>query len=168
MEDGTVHFTNAPTDPRYQRVTGFSSGTEAGWLRLPGAGARRVHRRRAGRHGVPRDPTLPRDTRLRDADPENLRRRVAGRRFERDLPDGRRRGDRHLHEHSAARPPLVSGARPAPGNAPASRSARTPRPPCVSRPGPGPRGPPASRPSPSAYGSARPQPTWVARGRRVI
>jgi len=36
MEDGTVHFTNAPTDPRYQRVTGFSSGTEAGWLRLPG------------------------------------------------------------------------------------------------------------------------------------
>lgn len=34
--DGTVHFTNAPTDPRYQRLPGFSSGTAAGWLRLPG------------------------------------------------------------------------------------------------------------------------------------
>lgn len=32
--DGTVHFTNAPTDPRYQRM-GFTSGTAAGWLRLP-------------------------------------------------------------------------------------------------------------------------------------
>jgi hypothetical protein len=32
--DGTVHFTNAPTDPRYQRM-GFNSGTEAGFLRLP-------------------------------------------------------------------------------------------------------------------------------------
>src|SRR2546426_9732325 len=37
MEDAPVHFTNPPTDPRYQRVTGFSSGTEAGWLRLPGS-----------------------------------------------------------------------------------------------------------------------------------
>jgi soluble lytic murein transglycosylase-like protein len=35
--DGTLHFTNAPTDPRYQRM-GFTSGTGAGWLRLP-AGA---------------------------------------------------------------------------------------------------------------------------------
>jgi soluble lytic murein transglycosylase-like protein len=34
--DGTVHFTNAPTDPRYQRMV-FSSGTSAGWLRLPPA-----------------------------------------------------------------------------------------------------------------------------------
>jgi hypothetical protein len=34
--DGTVHFTNAPTDPRYQRLAGFASGTEAGWLRVPG------------------------------------------------------------------------------------------------------------------------------------
>jgi transglycosylase-like protein with SLT domain len=34
--DGTVHFTNAPTDPRYQRLAGFASGTAAGWLRLPG------------------------------------------------------------------------------------------------------------------------------------
>src|SRR2546427_664644 len=33
--DGTVHFTNAPTDPRYQRIASFSSGTSAGWLRLP-------------------------------------------------------------------------------------------------------------------------------------
>ncbi len=32
--DGTVHFTNAPNDPRYKRM-GFSSGTEAGFLRLP-------------------------------------------------------------------------------------------------------------------------------------
>ncbi len=32
--DGTVHFTNAPSDPRYQRM-GITSGTEAGWLRLP-------------------------------------------------------------------------------------------------------------------------------------
>jgi hypothetical protein len=32
--DGTVHFTNAPTDPRYQRM-GIASGTEAGFLRLP-------------------------------------------------------------------------------------------------------------------------------------
>jgi soluble lytic murein transglycosylase-like protein len=32
--DGTVHFTNAPTDPSYQRM-GFTTGTAAGWLRLP-------------------------------------------------------------------------------------------------------------------------------------
>jgi hypothetical protein len=32
--DGTTHFTNAPTDPRYQRM-GLTSGTAAGWLRLP-------------------------------------------------------------------------------------------------------------------------------------
>jgi hypothetical protein len=32
--DGTVHFTNAPTDPVYRRL-GFTSGTEEGWLRLP-------------------------------------------------------------------------------------------------------------------------------------
>jgi hypothetical protein len=32
--DGTTHFTNAPTDPRYRRM-GFTSGTAAGWLRLP-------------------------------------------------------------------------------------------------------------------------------------
>jgi Transglycosylase SLT domain len=32
--DGTVHFTNAPSDPQYQRM-GIVSGTEAGYLRLP-------------------------------------------------------------------------------------------------------------------------------------
>ena len=32
--DGTIHFTNAPNDPRYKRM-GFTSGTEAGFLRLP-------------------------------------------------------------------------------------------------------------------------------------
>jgi soluble lytic murein transglycosylase len=32
--DGTLHFTNAPTDPSYQRM-GFASGTAAGFLRLP-------------------------------------------------------------------------------------------------------------------------------------
>ena len=32
--DGTVHFTNAPTDPQYRRM-GVSTGSQAGWLRLP-------------------------------------------------------------------------------------------------------------------------------------
>lgn len=32
--DGTVHFTNAPNDPRYRRM-GYKSGTAAGWLRFP-------------------------------------------------------------------------------------------------------------------------------------
>jgi Transglycosylase SLT domain len=32
--DGTLHFTNAPTDPSYQRM-GFTTGTAAGFLRLP-------------------------------------------------------------------------------------------------------------------------------------
>jgi soluble lytic murein transglycosylase len=32
--DGTIHFTNAPTDPQYRRL-GVSTGSEAGWLRLP-------------------------------------------------------------------------------------------------------------------------------------
>src|SRR5947208_16497172 len=59
MEDGTVHFTNAPTDPRYQRVTGFSSGTEAGWPRLPGRDPRWYTteiRGAADRYGVPARP----------------------------------------------------------------------------------------------------------------
>lgn len=34
--DGTRHFTNAPTDPRYRKMAA-SSGTAAGWLRLPRA-----------------------------------------------------------------------------------------------------------------------------------
>src|SRR5688572_26910290 len=34
--DGTVHFTNAPTDPQYRRMEGApTTGSEAGWLRLP-------------------------------------------------------------------------------------------------------------------------------------
>ena len=34
--DGTVHFTNAPTDPQYRRMGGMvATGSEAGWLRLP-------------------------------------------------------------------------------------------------------------------------------------
>jgi soluble lytic murein transglycosylase len=34
--DGTVHFTNAPTDPQYRRMEGAATtGSEAGWLRLP-------------------------------------------------------------------------------------------------------------------------------------
>jgi soluble lytic murein transglycosylase-like protein len=34
--DGTLHFTNAPTDPRYRKMA-MRSGTAAGWLRLPQA-----------------------------------------------------------------------------------------------------------------------------------
>lgn len=55
--DGTVHFTNAPTDPRYRRM-GFRSGTERGWLRLPiveGAGYWDMIRSAAHRHGVPEE-----------------------------------------------------------------------------------------------------------------
>jgi soluble lytic murein transglycosylase len=53
--DGTVHFTNAPNDPRYKRM-GFTSGTEAGFLRLPqGDTGPYVHEIRdaAERYGVP-------------------------------------------------------------------------------------------------------------------
>jgi len=53
--DGTVHFTNAPPDPRYQRM-GFTSGTQAGWLNLPGGAIGpylREIREAALRHGVP-------------------------------------------------------------------------------------------------------------------
>jgi soluble lytic murein transglycosylase-like protein len=32
--DGTIYFTNAPNDPRYRRL-GITSGTDAGFLRLP-------------------------------------------------------------------------------------------------------------------------------------
>jgi len=53
--DGTVHFTNAPTDPRY-RSLGYSSGTAAGWLRVPSADTARYAteiRAAAGRYGGP-------------------------------------------------------------------------------------------------------------------
>jgi len=33
-QDGVVHLTNAPTDPRYQRQSD-ESGTASGWLRVP-------------------------------------------------------------------------------------------------------------------------------------
>jgi soluble lytic murein transglycosylase len=53
--DGTVHFTNAPTDPSYQRM-GFTTGTAAGWLRLPqgetGPYVEEI-RAAAARYGVP-------------------------------------------------------------------------------------------------------------------
>jgi len=53
--DGTVHYTNAPTDPRYRRV-GARSGTSVGWLRLPGGDPARYAteiRDAAARYGVP-------------------------------------------------------------------------------------------------------------------
>lgn len=53
--DGTVHLTNAPTDPRYQRL-GFTSGTAQEWLRLPGpdlAPYAREILEAAERYGVP-------------------------------------------------------------------------------------------------------------------
>jgi len=53
--DGTVHLTNAPTDPRYQRMA-IVSGTASGWLRLPAADRDRYAaeiRHAAARYGVP-------------------------------------------------------------------------------------------------------------------
>jgi soluble lytic murein transglycosylase len=53
--DGTTHFTNAPTDPRYQRM-GITTGTQTGWLRLPQGDTRpyaREIQEAANRHGVP-------------------------------------------------------------------------------------------------------------------
>ncbi len=54
--DGTVYYTNAPTDPAYQRM-GFVSGTKAGWLRPPAPEATVLYldhaRRAAERYGVP-------------------------------------------------------------------------------------------------------------------
>lgn len=53
--DGTVHFTNAPTDPQYQRM-GVTSGTDAGWLRLPDGDTApylQEIRDAAERHGLP-------------------------------------------------------------------------------------------------------------------
>ena len=54
--DGTVHFTNAPSDPRYRRMAGIS-GTASGWLRLPGVQTSRYAteiEEAANRYGVPR------------------------------------------------------------------------------------------------------------------
>ena len=59
--DGTVHFTNAPSDPRYRRMAGVaktSSGTAEGFLQLPAAAVSSPSladtiREVAHRHGVP-------------------------------------------------------------------------------------------------------------------
>jgi hypothetical protein len=53
--DGTVHFTNAPTDPQYRRMGG-ATGSEAGWLRLPKGDTRPyLHEiaEASNRYGVP-------------------------------------------------------------------------------------------------------------------
>src|SRR2546430_7973422 len=53
--DGGSHFTNAPADPRYQRM-GFLTGTEAGWLRLPEGDTAPYAREitdAASRYGIP-------------------------------------------------------------------------------------------------------------------
>jgi hypothetical protein len=53
--DGSTHFTNAPTDPRYQRM-GFTTGTQAGWLRLPQGDTAPYAREiteAANRYGIP-------------------------------------------------------------------------------------------------------------------
>ena len=53
--DGVAHFTNAPTDARFQRI-GPVSGTAQGWLRLPTGGRFSEEiRAAAARHGVAPD-----------------------------------------------------------------------------------------------------------------
>ena len=53
--DGVAHFTNAPTDPRFQQI-GAASGTEQGWLKLPTGGRFSEEIREAAeRHGVAAD-----------------------------------------------------------------------------------------------------------------
>jgi soluble lytic murein transglycosylase len=56
-QDGVIHLTDAPADPRFEQVPGFS-GTTLGLLRLPrGQGPWASHIQEvAGRHGV--DPAL--------------------------------------------------------------------------------------------------------------
>jgi soluble lytic murein transglycosylase-like protein len=52
--EGVIHFTNAPTDPRYRRMPGMS-GTAAGWLGAPQlarGGYRDAILAAAERHGV--------------------------------------------------------------------------------------------------------------------
>ena len=59
--DGTVHFTNAPTDPRYRRMVNGTpvSGTAEGWLRVPATvvsnGLTDIIRAAAERHNVPHE-----------------------------------------------------------------------------------------------------------------
>jgi Transglycosylase SLT domain/Domain of unknown function (DUF4124) len=55
-KDGTVHFTNAPTDPRYRGLPGYVSGTSAGYLRLASADTARYGseiKDASVRYGVP-------------------------------------------------------------------------------------------------------------------
>src|SRR5258705_9912771 len=54
--DGTIHFTNAPTDPRHRRLGGYPAGTAAGWLRLAGVDTARYGseiKDASERYGVP-------------------------------------------------------------------------------------------------------------------
>jgi soluble lytic murein transglycosylase-like protein len=58
--DGTVHYTNTPADPQYRRMgmtgtPGTTTGTSAGWLRLPSDWAPYTGEIRAAadRYGVP-------------------------------------------------------------------------------------------------------------------
>jgi soluble lytic murein transglycosylase len=57
--DGTVHFTNVPTDPQYRRqgmAPPAPTGTQIGWLRLPKASVASYAaeiRAAAERHGLP-------------------------------------------------------------------------------------------------------------------
>ena len=60
--DGTVHFTNAPTDPRYRRMVNGTpvSGTAEGWLRVSAATVTSnaltdIIRAAAVRHNVPQE-----------------------------------------------------------------------------------------------------------------
>jgi hypothetical protein len=60
--DGTVHFTNAPSDPRYRRMKGVgsgSTGTAEGFFRVPAnvspASLTETIREAAQRYGVPED-----------------------------------------------------------------------------------------------------------------
>jgi soluble lytic murein transglycosylase-like protein len=61
-QDGTVHFTNAPSDPRYRRMVQSVpavSGTAEGWLRVPtatpAASLTEIIRLTAERHNVPHE-----------------------------------------------------------------------------------------------------------------
>jgi hypothetical protein len=58
--DGSVHYTNAPGDPRYQRMAALSgtfSGTSEGWLQVPATvstpSLTEMIRVAAQRHGIP-------------------------------------------------------------------------------------------------------------------
>jgi hypothetical protein len=55
-EEGVIHITDTPNDPRFRRIAGFS-GTASGWLRVPSGGQvsaafSREIRESAERHGV--------------------------------------------------------------------------------------------------------------------